>query len=313
MKSEKFNAAADSDANSIRREKRITRVTLWGSVVNCLLSVGKILAGFVGHSAAMLADGVHSFSDLLSDIVVLVSIHISSKGRDKDHDFGHGKYETFATLVVAVLLLVVAGKLIADGVESAIAIIGGAQVQAPGWIALAAAFISIVSKEILYQVTAKIGREENSPATIANAWHHRSDSLSSIGSFLAIGAAMLLGQKWVILDPLASCAIGIMIIVVGVKMAVPSIQDLLEVSLPEDVENGIMNTITSVEGVVSAHNLKTRRNGPSVIMEAHVVVNPDDTVEKAHDICTKIEIALKKSLGSQTQISLHIEPSEDAD
>ena len=185
--------------------------------------------------------------------------------------------------------------------------------QSPGWIALAAAFISIVSKEILYQVTAKIGREENSPATIANAWHHRSDSLSSIGSFLAIGAAMLLGQKWVILDPLASCAIGIMIIVVGVKMAVPSIQDLLEVSLPEDVENGIMNTITSVEGVVSAHDLKTRRNGPSVIMEAHVVVNPDDTVEKAHDICTKIEIALKKSLGSQTQISLHIEPSEDAD
>ena len=306
MKSEKNNAAADSDANSIRREKRITRVTLWGSVVNCLLSVGKILAGFVGHSAAMLVDGVHSFSDLLSDIVVLVSIHISSKGRDKDHDFGHGKYETFATLVVA-------GKLIADGVESAIAIIGGAQVQSPGWIALAAAFISIVSKEILYQVTAKIGRDENSPATIANAWHHRSDSLSSIGSFLAIGAAMLLGQKWVILDPLASCVIGIMIIVVGVKMAVPSIQDLLEVSLPEDVENGIMNTITSVEGVVSAHDLKTRRNGPSVIMEAHVVVNPDDTVEKAHDICTKIEIALKKSLGSQTQISLHIEPSEDAD
>lgn len=301
------------DAAAVARERRVTRVTLWGSVVNLVLTAFKICAGVLGHSAAMIADGVHSLSDLMSDVVVLVFIRISSKGRDRDHEFGHGKFETLATVIVSVILVVVAANLISGGIRSIRSVVSGGTLPRPGWIALAAAAVSVVAKEILYRVTVKVGREVDSPVTVANAWHHRSDALSSVGSLLAIGGAIVLGQKWTVLDPLASCAIGIMIIVVAVKMAVPSLQELLDVSLPEDMERGIVETIESVDGVKSSHGLKTRRNGSSVIIEAHVVVDPRISIVEAHGISTAVERALRGKLGAQTQISLHVEPSADAE
>lgn len=306
-------AKAELSPEAKEREKRVTRVTLWGSVVNLLLTVFKILAGVFGRSAAMVADGVHSLSDLMSDIVVLVFIRVSSKAKDREHEFGHGKFETLATVVVSLILVVVAANLISSGVSSIRAVISGELLPTPGWIALVAAAVSVVSKEILYRVTVKVGREVDSPVTVANAWHHRSDAFSSIGSLAAVGGAILLGQKWTVLDPIASCVIGVMIIVVAVKMAVPSLQELLDASLPEDVEKDIMDIISGVDGVRSAHGLKTRRNGTSVVMEAHVVVNPEITVEKAHEISTAVEHAIRAKLGPQTQISLHIEPSIDAE
>mgnify|MGYP002520788676 FL=1 len=301
------------DPQAEARERRVTRVTLWGSVVNLVLTALKILAGVFGHSAAMIADGVHSLSDLMSDIVVLVFIRISSKARDREHEFGHGKFETLATVIVSVILVVVAANLISRGIVSIRAVFAGETLSKPGWIALAAAAVSIVAKEILYQVTLKVGKEVDSPMTIANAWHHRSDAFSSIGSLLAIGGAIVLGQKWTVLDPIASCLIGVMIVVVAVKMAVPSLQELLDVSLPEDMERSIIETIDSVEGVKSAHGLKTRRNGTSVIIEAHIVVDPDISVVRAHAISTAVERALRGKLGAQTQTSLHVEPSADAE
>lgn len=301
------------DPQAEARERRVTRVTLWGSVVNLVLTALKILAGVFGHSAAMIADGVHSLSDLMSDIVVLVFIRISSKARDREHEFGHGKFETLATVIVSVILVVVAANLISRGIVSIRAVFAGETLSKPGWIALAAAAVSIVAKEILYQVTWKVGKEVDSPMTIANAWHHRSDAFSSIGSLLAIGGAIVLGQKWTVLDPIASCLIGVMIVVVAVKMAVPSLQELLDVSLPEDMERSIIETIDSVEGVKSAHGLKTRRNGTSVIIEAHIVVDPDISVVRAHAISTAVERALRGKLGAQTQTSLHVEPSADAE
>ena len=306
-------AKAELSPEAKEREKKVTDVTLLGSVVNLLLTVFKILAGVFGRSAAMVADGVHSLSDLMSDIVVLVFIRVSSKARDREHEFGHGKFETLATVVVSLILIVVAANLISSGVSSIRAVIGGEILPTPGWIALAAAAVSVVSKEILYRVTVKVGREVDSPVTVANAWHHRSDAFSSIGSLAAVGGAILLGQKWTVLDPIASCVIGVMIIVVAVKMTVPSLQELLDASLPENVEKDIMDIISGVDGVRSAHGLKTRRNGTSVIMEAHVVVNPEITVEKAHEISTAVEHAIRAKLGPQTQISLHIEPSIDAE
>lgn len=298
---------------SAQREKRITRVTLWGSAVNLVLTAMKIAAGTFGRSAAMIADGVHSLSDLMSDIVVLVFIRISSKDKDREHEFGHGKFETLATAVVSLILVVVSAKLISGGIGSIKAVIGGAVLPKPGWIALAAAAISIIAKEIVYRVTAKVGREVDSPVTVANAWHHRSDAMSSIGSLLAIGGAIALGQKWTVLDPIASCIIGVMIVIVAVKMAVPSLQELLDVSLPEETEKDIIEVIESVEGVRSAHGLKTRRNGPSVIIEAHLVVDPESTVDRAHNISTEVEHTLRTKYGIQTQISLHVEPSADAE
>lgn len=295
------------------RERKIRNITLAGSVVNLTLTAGKLVAGVLGRSAAMVADGIHSLSDLLSDIIVLVFVHISSREKDKGHDFGHGKFETLATLIVSIILLMVGVKLMSSGIKSIADVLRGGTIPVPGYIALAAAAISIIAKEILYHATVKVGKDVDSPVVIANAWHHRSDALSSIGSLVGIGGAILLGQKWTLLDPLASCCISIAIIVVAVKMSIPCLNELVEASLPEESENNIINAAKSVEGVRDIHALKTRQNGTSVIIDAHLVVNPDISVTKAHDIATNVEKAIKNLYGPQSQISLHIEPNIESE
>lgn len=297
----------------MQRKSEIRRITLWGAVVNLLLTAGKLVAGALGHSAAMVADGVHSLSDLISDVVVLAFTHISAKGKDRDHSFGHGKFETLATLIISIILVIVGGKLMSEGIRSIIDIINGTVLPRPGIIALAAAAVSIVAKEILYHVTLKTGKRVQSPVVIANAWHHRSDALSSIGSLLGIGGAIILGSKWTILDPIVSCAISIAIIIVAFRMAMPSIAELLEASLPEEIENQITATASAVEGVRDFHELKTRRNGISFIIDAHMTVDPDISIVEAHNIATRVEEALRTKFGSETQISIHMEPDGSAD
>ena len=294
------------------REREIRKVTLWGAAVNITLTIAKLLAGVFGRSAAMVADGVHSLSDLLTDAIVLIFTHISSKGKDRDHSFGHGKFETMATLIISVILIIVGAKLMEGGIRSIIDVANGKDLQKPGYIALIAAIVSIVLKELLYHWTAKVGKSTNSPAVTANAWHHRSDALSSIGSLIGIGGAIILGQKWTILDPVASCGISIAIIVVAVKMAIPSLNELLEASLPEAIENEIIATASSVKGVKDIHNLKTRRNGISAIIDAHIVVDPTISVTEAHDIATEVEDALSHKFGNETQVSIHIEPDKNS-
>lgn len=294
------------------RTNKITFVTLVGSVVNALLTAFKIVAGVIGHSAAMVADGVHSLSDLLSDVVVLVFVRISGKGRDKNHDYGHGKFETFATLIISLMLLVVGANLMSSGIASIKKILGGESVEAPGMIALWAALLSIVSKEILYRYTAVQGRKLDSPMMVANAWHHRSDALSSVGSLLGIGGAILLGDKFVILDPLAGCVISIFIIVMAVRMSIPAIKELLDVSLPDEMEDEIERTAKGVPGVVDLHELKTRREGPGIVLEGHLVLHSDISLEQAHSISKQVERELRDRFGDSTQISLHLEPENDS-
>lgn len=294
------------------RTNKITFVTLVGSVVNAALTAFKIVAGIIGHSAAMVADGVHSLSDLLSDVVVLVFVRISGKGRDKNHDYGHGKFETFATLIISLMLLVVGANLMSSGIASIKKILGGESVEAPGMIALWAALLSIVSKEILYRYTAVQGRKLDSPMMVANAWHHRSDALSSVGSLLGIGGAILLGDKFVILDPLAGCVISIFIIVMAVRMSIPAIKELLDVSLPDEMEDEIERTAKGVPGVVDLHELKTRREGPGIVLEGHLVLHSDISLEQAHSISKQVERALRGRFGGSTQISLHLEPENDS-
>lgn len=294
------------------RTNKITFVTLVGSVVNALLTAFKIVAGIIGHSAAMVADGVHSLSDLLSDVVVLVFVRISGKGRDKNHDYGHGKFETFATLIISLMLLVVGANLMSSGIASIKKILGGESVEAPGMIALWAALLSIVSKEILYRYTAVQGRKLDSPMMVTNAWHHRSDALSSVGSLLGIGGAILLGDKFVILDPLAGCVISIFIIVMAVRMSIPAIKELLDVSLPDEMEDEIERTAKGVPGVVDLHELKTRREGPGIVLEGHLVLHSDISLEQAHSISKQVELALRDRFGDSTQISLHLEPENDS-
>lgn len=295
------------------RTAKVTFVTLVGSVVNIILTVFKIFAGVLGRSTAMIADGIHSLSDLLSDIVVIVFVKISTKGRDKDHDYGHGKFETFATLIISLMLIVVAVNLMSGGINKIRQILDGGEVSSPGMIALWAAVASIVLKEILYRYTIIQGKALNSPMMIANAWHHRSDAFSSVGSLLGIAGAIFLGDKFVILDPITGCVISIFILVMAVKMSVPAIKELLDVSLPDDVEEKIEATAKSVKGVVDLHELKTRREGPGIIMEGHLVLDSEISLKEAHDISKKVEESLRKEFGTETQISLHLEPEDDAE
>lgn len=295
------------------RTSKVTFVTLVGSVVNIVLTVFKILAGVMGRSTAMIADGIHSLSDLLSDIIVIVFVKISSKGRDKNHDYGHGKFETFATLIISLMLIVVAANLMSGGIGKIKAILGGEQVSSPGMIAFWAAVASIVFKEALYHYTIIQGKALNSPMMIANAWHHRSDAMSSIGSLIGIGGAIFLGNKFVILDPVTGCVISIFIFVMAVRMSVPAIKELLDVSLPDEVEDRIEATAKTIPGVIELHELKTRREGPGIIMEGHLVLDSDISLKEAHNISKKVEESLRKEFGPETQISLHLEPEDDAE
>ncbi|MBQ1210026.1 MAG: cation transporter [Bacteroidales bacterium] len=299
------------EADNMNREKEIRNITLWGAVVNVMLTIGKIAAGIFGKSAAMVADGIHSLSDLASDIIVLIFTHISSKGQDKKHAFGHGKFETLATLIVSVILVVVGARLMGDAIKSIVGVFNGIDIPKPGYIALIAAAVSILAKEFIYQATVKVGKKTGSTAVIANAWHHRSDAFSSIGSLIGIGGAILLGNKWTILDPIVSCIISIAIIVVAVKMALPSLEELLETSLPEDIEKEIIQTISAVKGVVDVHDLRTRRNGITFIISAHIIVSSQISIVEAHDISTEAEEALRKKYGPETHISIHVEPDTE--
>lgn len=295
------------------REHKITTVTVWGAVCNMALAALKLVAGLIGKSSAMVADAVHSISDLISDVVVIVMVKVASKGHDKGHDYGHGKFETLATAIISLLLLFVGAKLMAEAIGKIRFVISGGSLEAPGAIALWAALISIAVKEILYQWTMRVGKEVDSPAMVANAWHHRSDALSSVGSALGIGGAILLGGKWTILDPLVGGIISIVIIVVAVKMALPALSELTEASLPEETENKIISIIESIKGVDNAHALKTRRSGPNIIIDSHIVVDPHMSVYDAHEITTEAENAIREEFGDETQISIHIEPNVNAE
>lgn len=292
------------------REKGIYKVTIVGSIVNFLLLVFKFFAGIAGHSAAMLADAVHSLSDFITDIVVIVFIRIAGKPEDKGHDYGHGKYETLATAIIGLLLLCVGFGIFWNGASSIYTFLRGGQLESPGVVALVAALVSIVSKEILYQYTVIQGKKLNSQAVIANAWHHRSDALSSIGTAIGIGGAILLGDHWRVLDPVAAVVVSFFIMKVSVRLLIPCVDELLEKSLPEDVEKEIEQTVLSFPGVSQPHHLRTRRIGNYYAIELHVRMDGKITLEEAHSTATAIENKLKEMFGKGTHVGIHVEPTK---
>ena len=292
------------------REKGIYKVTIVGSIVNFLLLVFKFFAGIAGHSAAMLADAVHSLSDFITDIVVIVFVRIAGKPEDKGHDYGHGKYETLATAIIGLLLLCVGFGIFWNGASSIYTFLRGGQLESPGVVALVAALVSIVSKEILYQYTVIQGKKLNSQAVIANAWHHRSDALSSIGTAIGIGGAILLGDHWRVLDPVAAVVVSFFIMKVSVRLLIPCVDELLEKSLPEDVEKEIEQTVLSFAGVSQPHHLRTRRIGNYYAIELHVRMDGKITLEEAHSTATAIENKLKEMFGKGTHVGIHVEPTK---
>lgn len=294
--------------NSTNRLKRIRNVTLTGSVVNLLLTIGKLVAGVLGKSSAMIADGVHSLSDLATDIIVLVFVKISGKERDDDHQYGHGKFETFATMLISFALMMVGAGIFWSGANKVLDSINGEIIEKPGYIALIAALISIISKEWLFLYTKRVGAKVNSQAMIANAWHHRSDAFSSIGAALGITGAILLGEQWRVLDPIAGIIVSFFIFKVAWQIGNPSIKELLEASLPEEDIDNISEIIRNTPGVKGFHNLKTRKVGTIVAIEVHVKVDKELTVEASHEIATQIELSLRNNLGKQSHVGVHMEP-----
>jgi cation diffusion facilitator family transporter len=292
----------------MNREREIYKVTLVGSVGNAALLAFKFVAGIIGHSPAMIADAVHSLSDFVTDVVVMVFVNISAKPQDTSHDYGHGKFETMATFLIALALMAAAGGIVVSGSSKLVTWWGGGALQAPGPIALWAALLSIVVKEILYQYTAFRGRRLQSQLMLANAWHHRSDALSSVGAAIGIGGAILLGNRWTVLDPLASCVVGVVIVRVAANLLRNALGDLLEHSLPDAVEEEMLQLVASLPDVVEPHNLRTRRIGNHYAIELHIRMNGDITLREAHDKASEVEALLKKYYGKRTHIAVHVEP-----
>ena len=292
----------------MERNKEIYRVTIVGGVVNVVLLLFKFVAGILGHSAAMVADAVHSLSDFVTDIIVLAFVHISGKPQDKSHDYGHGKYETLATTLIGAALLLVAIGILYSGATKIVAWIGGEQLQAPGMLALWAALLSIVLKEGVFRYSMVKARQLKSQAVEANAWHHRSDALSSVGTAIGIGGAIFFGQRWTVLDPVASVIVGIFIIKVALELLRNGIGDLMEQSLPDAIENEILQSVEALPGLVKPHDLRTRRIGNHYAIELHILMDGDMTLREAHDKASEVEELLKSRYGKETHVAVHMEP-----
>jgi len=292
----------------MERNRQIYKVTLVGGMVNVLLLVFKFVAGILGHSAAMVADAVHSLSDFVTDIIVIVFVHISGKPKDKSHDYGHGKYETLAMTFIGAALLAVALGIVFSGIVKIVAWVHGQDLQAPGTLALWAALLSVVLKEGTFRYSMKEAHRLNSQAVEANAWHHRSDALSSIGTALGIGGAIFLGQRWTVLDPVASVVVGLFIIKVSFFLLRDGIGDLMEQSLPDEVEQEILQLAASVEGVEEPHDLCTRRIGNHYAIELHILMDGDIPLREAHDKASEVEDLLRQHYGEDTHVAVHVEP-----
>ena len=297
--------------DTARRERSIYRVTILGSIVNLLLLVFKFAAGILGHSAAMIADAVHSLSDFVTDIIVLLFVRISNKPQDESHDYGHGKYETLATALIGVILFFVGLGILWNGGMSIWHVIQGQPLEAPGSMALVAALVSIVAKELLYQYTVLVGKRVDSQAVVANAWHHRSDALSSIGTALGIGGAILLGDDWRVLDPIAAVVVSLFILKMAYKLVVPSFEELMDRSLSEEIEADIRKVLLEFPEASQPHNLRTRRIGNNCSVDVHIRMDGNLTLAHSHEITRAMEQRLRELLGQGTFINIHVEPRKE--
>jgi len=298
------------ETTSEERVDKGVKVTFNGLIVNIILTIFKFLAGILGQSAAMIADAVHSVSDTASDIVVLLGFRYVKKPIDDSHNYGHGKIETLSTSIVGAMLIVVALLIVSSGIEQLLRSLRGEIIPRPALIALFAAVLSIVVKEFLYQYTVKVGKEINSSLIIANAWHHRSDAFSSIGTMIGIGGAIFLGEKWRILDPIAAIFVSILILKVAIDILKDSISELIETSVDDELKKEIYDTVSKVEGVKDYHKLRIRRVGNYYSMSLHILVDKSMTIAEAHKISYNVEEEIRILLGPESIVTIHLEPYE---
>lgn len=291
-----------------QRFNQIKKITLIGAILNILLSFIKIAIGIIGRSQAIVSDGLHSLSDLISDFFVLVGSSLSSKPSDSTHHYGHGKFETLSTLLIGVILSTVAIKIGISSYETVVAIISGVTIEPPKMIVLLAAIVSVIAKELLFRYTLKKGKEIQSDAVIANAYHHRSDSYSSIGTTIGVFLAIILGDNWVILDPIAGIIISGIIIYEALKILKKSLDELLEASLPHETNYIILDTVTKIPGIYNTKNLKTRKIGNLYAIELSIEVSANISVDEGHILSHIAEEQVRNKLDRDINISIHIEP-----
>lgn len=294
-----------SDSRAVAVGRRVTWVGFW---VNAILGVLKVIAGIIGRSGAMIADGVHSFSDFITDVIVIVMLGLSRRGFNRQYQYGHGKYETMAVMLISLALAAVAIGIFYEGAAKILDTLRGEEIPRPGMIALIMAVVSILAKEALFHYTKYWGNRIRSAAVIANAWHHRSDSLSSLATLFGIAGAMFLGEQWRILDPLAAIIVGVFIFIVAVKTGMPAVRELLDVSLPADLTEQFYKIIESTPGVITFHRFRSRKNGANIIVDMHIKVSPDITVVSGHDIASNLEKRLRDQFGKSMLVNIHVEP-----
>jgi len=292
------------------RTQKAQQVTWIGAIINIVLSLCKILAGFFGKSSAMIADGMHSLSDLVTDMIVLIFFRISDAEKDDRHPYGHGKFETFSTFLIALVLFCVGLGIFYGGASKIISVIQGETLQKPAMIAFWAALISIVCKEGLFRYTKIVGKQINSQAIIANAWHHRSDAFSSIGVAIGIAGAIFLGDKWVVLDPIAGVVVSFFIMKTAIELSLPCIQELMEASLPKETVKKIETLILADSEIKSFHKLRSRKIGEAFVIDVHIQLDNTISLVQAHNIAGALSQRIREEFGSKTQINIHTEPSE---
>lgn len=287
------------------RKKAMDKATWWGLIVNLLLSIGKLVVGFIGHSQALIADGLHSLSDLVSDGMVLLATHHSNIDADEDHPYGHARYETFATITLAVLLTVVGAGI---GIDAVTHLMNYKSIAVPTQLTLVVAGISILSKEVLYQYTMVVARRVKSKLLEANAWHHRSDAISSIVVFMGIAGAML---GYPLLDSVAAIVVALMICKIAWDLGHQSFQELVDTGLEPETLQAMETAILDVDGVEQMHMLRTRRMGHSALADVHILVSPKLSVSEGHQISEAVEMALINQFDEINDITVHIDPEDD--
>jgi cation diffusion facilitator family transporter len=300
-----FASGASQDARFLARSKAIARTAVVGAVANLVLSTLKIVVGLLGSSSALVADGIHSFSDLASDVLVWFAGRQASRGPDTEHPYGHGRYETMATLGLALLLFAVA---VGIGWDAAQRLFSPEALTQPGWIALYAALASILVKEWLYWYTLKYAKRVGSDMLRANAWHHRSDAISSVVVLVGIGGT-LAGLPY--LDAVAAFIVAVMIAHIAWELGVHAVRELVDTGMAPDRLAAVRETILKVGGVRNIHMLRTRSIGGTVASDVHVLVDPYLSVSEGHLISVMVEQELKRHFDEIEDVTVHIDPEDD--
>ena len=286
-------------------ERKITHLSIW---INILLTGLKLAAGIFGRSQALIADAIHSLSDFATDIAVLVGLRFTSKPVDKDHAYGHGKYETIVAAVIGLALAYVGIRIAGSAIQRVFHAMHGDPLAMPSSFAFWAAVLSIAVKEWLYRATMKVARATGSSSLIANAWHHRSDAFSSIATAAGVGAAVFLGDDWLILDPIAALFVSIFLLKVAWRIIQEQIGGLTDQSLAPELCEEILAMARGIPGIAEPHNLRTRMVGRSPAIDLHIRLQADLPLREAHDIATRLELALRQRFGKETIANLHLEP-----